>query len=125
MRKTREILELRWGRGLSVRQVARSVSVATGTIANCISRAELAGLSWPLPDDLDDRALEALLYPPTPHSHQARFVPDWSAIHRELRRKHVTLRLLWEEYKRDHPDDGYEYSHAQRQVHFPSAFGEV
>jgi len=110
MRKIREILQLRWGRGLSVRQVARSVSAAPGTITNCISRAELAGLAWPLPEGLDDGALEVLLYPPTPHSHQARFVPDWPAIHRELRRKHVTLRLLWEEYKRDHPDDGYEYS---------------
>ncbi len=110
MRKIREILRLRWDRGLSVRQVARSVSAAPGTISNCLSRAELAGLSWPLAEDLDDGALEALLYPPTPHSTQARFTPDWSTIHRELRRKHVTLRLLWEEYKRDHPADGYEYS---------------
>jgi transposase len=110
MRKIREILRLRWGQGLSARQVAKSLSVARGTVANCVSKAKLSGLSWPLPDDLDDAALEALLYPPTPHSSEARFLPDWVAIHREMRRKHVTLLLLWEEYKRDHPEEGYEYS---------------
>jgi len=70
----------------------------------------LAGLSWPLSDALDDVALEALLYPPTPHSSEARFIPDWAVVHQEMRRKHVTLQLLWEEYKRDHPEEGYEYS---------------
>jgi transposase len=110
MRKIREILRLRWGQALSARQVASSLKVSRGTVANCVSRAGLAGLSWPLPDDLDDAALEALLYPPTPHSSEARFIPDWTAVHRELRRKHVTLQLLWEEYKRDHPEEGYEYS---------------
>ena len=70
----------------------------------------MAGLSWPLSDALDDVALEALLYPPTPHSSEARFIPDWAVVHQEMRRKHVTLQLLWEEYKRDHPEEGYEYS---------------
>jgi transposase len=110
MRKTREILRLRWGRKLSLRAVAKSVRVSPSTVSDCIGRAEVAGVAWPLADDLDDGALEALLYPPTPHSHQARFVPDWATIHREMRRKHVTLQLLWQEYKRDHPDDGYQYS---------------
>lgn len=110
MRKTREILRLRWGRKLSLRAVAKSIGVSASTVSDCIGRAEVAGLVWPLPDDLDDGALEALLYPPPLHSSQARFAPDWAAIHREMRRKHVTLVLLWQEYKRDHPDDGYQYS---------------
>ena len=41
MRKTREILRLRWGQGLSARQVAKSLSVARGTVANCVSKAKL------------------------------------------------------------------------------------
>ena len=110
MRKTREILRLRWGRKLSLRAVGESVGVSSSTVSDCIGRAEVAGLQWPLPDDLDDGALEALLYPPTPNSSRARFEPDWAAVHREMRRKHVTLMLLWQEYKRDHPEDGYQYS---------------
>ena len=65
-----------------------------------LSRARLAGLSWPLPDELDDAQLEALLYPPPPDvAAEQRPVPDWAVVHRELRRPNVTLALLWEEYR--------------------------
>src|SRR5690606_31121695 len=66
-------------------------------------------LSWPLPEDLDDAALEALLYPGNPQGRPRRPEPDWGWVHTELRRKGVTLQLLWVEYKRGHPD-GYQYS---------------
>jgi len=73
-------------------------------------RAEAAGVSWPLPEELADSALEALLYPPISHpSIQPRAVPEWSQIHRELRRPGVTLQLLWVEYRAIHPE-GYQYS---------------
>jgi transposase len=64
-------------------------------------------VGWPLPDDLDDAALERRLYPvPTTTAKDWRSLPDWPAIHRELRRKGVTLQLVWEEYRAAHPD-GY------------------
>ena len=94
MRKTREILRLRWGLGLAGRQVARSCNVSPSTVYNVMGRAQLAGLSWPLPEDLDDAALDALLYP----GHRGardRPLPDFAAMHRELKRKGVTLQLLW------------------------------
>lgn len=73
-------------------------------------RAREAGLSWPLPEGLDDAALEAALFPPLPPSRVPRPEPDWNRVHRELRRhKGVTLRLLWLEYRAVHPD-GYGYS---------------
>ena len=110
MRKIREILRLRWANKLSQRDVGRSVGASSSTVSDCIGRATVAGLSWPLPDELDDAALEALLYPLPAPSVQPRAVPDWSRIDRELRRKGVTLQLLWQEYKEAHPDDGYQYS---------------
>ena len=111
MRKIREILQLRWGEKLSQRDVGRSVRVSPSTVFDCVNRAKLAGLKWPLPDALDDGALEALLYPvPPPAVAQPRAVPDWDYVQRELRRKGVTLNLLWQEYKETHPDDGYQYS---------------
>ncbi|MBN1461469.1 MAG: IS21 family transposase [Armatimonadetes bacterium] len=110
MRKIREILEKRWHLGLSNNAISLSIRVSPTTVADCLGRATLARLSWPLPEGMDDSALEALLYPTQPPARQAREVPDWNRIYRELRRKGVTLQLLWYEYKTNHPDDGYQYS---------------
>lgn len=107
MRKIKEVLRLR-SKGLSQRQIARSVGVGRSTVGDCLSRARLAGIQWPT--ELNDAALEVALYPPPPPvSSDQRGVPDWANVHRELRRKGVTLMLLWQEYKAQHPD-GYQYS---------------
>ena len=108
MRKTREILRLRWGLSLPARAVAASVRCSPSTVSDCIGRATVAGLSWPLPDELTDQQLEALLYRERAPAGD-RPAPDFKHIHRELRRKGVTLALLWEEYKAVHPD-GLQYS---------------
>jgi transposase len=108
MRKVRDVLRLSWGEQLSLRQVARSLSMPHTTVAVFLRRAKEAGLTWPLPEDLDDDALEARLFDaaaPSP-SHAA---PDFAALKRELAVKGVTLQLLWLEYKELHPD-GYGYS---------------
>ncbi len=109
MRKTREILRLRWGVGLAGRQVARSCNVSPSTVYKVMGRAKLAGLSWPLPDDLDDAALDALLYP-RPSRSRSRVAPDFPAMYRELKQKGVTLQLLWCEYRERYPTDGYGYT---------------
>ena len=111
MRKVRDILRLAVGQGLSHRQVGLAVGVPFTTVADHLRRARKAGLGWPLPDGLDDAALEVLLFrkepaPPT----EARPLPEWEYVHRELRRPAVTLMLLWLEYKECHPEDGYSYS---------------
>jgi transposase len=110
MRKVRDILRLAWGQGLSHRQVGASLNIPFTTVADHVRRAKEAGLRWPLPEGLDDTALEARLFkkdpaPPT----ETRPVPDWNKVHAELRRKGVTLMLLWLEYKQEHPD-GWGYS---------------
>ena len=111
MRAIREILRLRWSVGLSQREVARALQVAPSTVWSCIRRAEAAGLAWPLEETLDDSALESLLYRNVaPHVSSRRAMPDFEKVHRELKRKGVTLQLLWQEYKAEHPTDGYQYT---------------
>ena len=111
MRKIKEILRLKHEVGLSVRLIARSCSVSRSTVSDYLSRATAAGLSWPLDDGIGEASLERLLFSSGPQVVSKRPVPDWADIHKELRgRKHVTLMLLWEEYKVSHPQDGYQYS---------------
>ena len=112
MRKIREVLRLRFAQGLSQRAIGRSLGISTGVVNACLSRARSAGLGWPLPEGLDDTALEALLYPPPPEvAGEQRPVPDWAAVHCELRRPNVTLALLWEEYRAGPGgQDGFGYS---------------
>ena len=109
MRKIREVLRQKWALGLSVRRIARSVGLSRPSVSSYLRRAERCGLSWPLPEELDDAELERRLFPPLPSSRVARPEPDWVEVHRELKRKGVTLELLWDEYKASHPD-GYQYS---------------
>ena len=109
MRKTREILRLRWGLGLAGRRVAVSCNVSPSTVYDTTARATRAGLSWPLPEEMDDEALEALLYP-GPHHTKRRPAPDFAAMYRQLKQKGVTLQLLWLEYRERYPDDGYSHT---------------
>jgi len=110
MRKIREILRLKWGCGLSARQIARSLKIARSTVAEYVRRAKEAGLVWPLPEELDETAIERLLFPPQPFiPAYERPYPDWVNIHKELRHKGVTLFLLWQEYKAVYPE-GFQYS---------------
>lgn len=109
MRKIKEVLRLSWACQQSQRQVARQCSLSRPTVKDYVARAEVAGLSWPLPDDLGDDQLERLLFPPPPLPDDARPVPDWPTVYTELKRKNVTKFLLWEEYLGVHPN-GYNYS---------------
>lgn len=116
MRKNKEILRLKHEAGLSTRQIARSLSLSHSTVGDLLRRAEAAGLSWPLPEGMDDATLQTLLYPGNPQPVRSRPEPDMAWIHRELRRKGVTLQLLWAEYKQAHPD-GYQYSQFCQRYH--------
>ena len=109
MRNVKEILRLKWLNGVSARGIARSCGIPRSTVGDCIHRATAAGLSWPLPEDMDDTRLERLLYAPEMQSSGQRPLPDLSYVHLELKRKGVTLFLLWQEYKAHHPD-GFQYS---------------
>ncbi len=110
MRNIREVLRLHLGQGLPQRVIAQSLRLGLGTVNGYVARARRARLGWPLPDDLGDERLEAVLFPPVPGvPSDWRPVPDWAWVHRELRRPNVTLALLWEEHRAAAPD-GFGYS---------------
>ena len=112
MRKIKEVLRLRFEKDLSFAEIARSISASSSTVQDYIGRAKAAGVGWPLPDGLDEAILESRLFPSATGSGSQKdlTLPDFGFLHREMRRKHVTLQLLWQEYKEAHPDDGYQYS---------------
>jgi transposase len=111
MRRVREILRLKFAANVAVREIARRVGTAPSTVRATLNRFQAATLTWPLPDQVSDSELEAALYrnAGTKQDHRRHAEPDWAMIHRELKRKHVTLSILWEEYVAQHPD-GYRYS---------------
>lgn len=111
MRKIKEVLRLH-SLGLAQRQIARSCQVGQSTVSEYLKAAETAGLKWvDVADWNDARVAEALL--PVRQAEKARSrlpEPDYSGIHAELQKhKHLTLQLVWEEYRGDHPN-GYGYS---------------
>ena len=108
MRQVRNVLKLKYEHQLTHRQIARSCGIGIGTVSDCVARAAAAGLNWPLPDDLDDAALERLLYAAAEPKPERR-PPDLAWIHRELSRPGVTLQLLWVEYRQDQRGT-YSYS---------------
>jgi len=110
MRKIKEVLRLKWTHKLSNRKIAKSCFISRSTVADYLLRAKLAGLSWPLDPELDDTAIENLLFPVRDKSVPAESrMPDMDYLYRELKRKSVTMQLLWYEYKQANPD-GYQYS---------------
>jgi transposase len=112
MRKIKEVLRLRFDLGLTQEQIAGSCNIAQPTVHRYLERATAAGLTWPLPADCDDRRLEELLFPTRPgwEPNVIRPMPDLAGVHQQLQaNKHVTLQLLWEEY-REHNPAAYGYS---------------
>ena len=107
----RSILRLTHEQGLSVRAVSERLKMSKTTVATYLLRAKQTGLAvWPLPEGLeDDVALERHLFRRAGRPPQDLVEPDWRSVSTELKRKGVTLTLLWQEYRTSHPD-GYGYT---------------
>lgn len=108
MRKIVDVLRLD-AAGLSGRRISASLGIGRSCVGDYLDRAKAAGLSWPLPDGIDETALERRLFPQVSLKGRQFAQPDWAVVHSELKRPGVTLSLLWEEYRGRHPD-GYGYS---------------
>lgn len=110
MRQIRELLRLA-AAGLSQPQIARALKLSLGVVNKYLQAARAAAVSWPLPDDLTDRQLRALLFPDK-HREVAleKVPPDFALVHQELKRKGVTQHLLWEEYAAKYPERHYSYT---------------
>ncbi|AET95147.1 Integrase catalytic region (plasmid) [Burkholderia sp. YI23] len=109
MRQIKEVMRLHFECGRSKREVARAMNLSATAVWEYIQRAKRAELTFERAQVLDDVALETLLFPPVPPSRCPRPMPNWPQVHRELRKKNVTLDLLWSEYKAQEPE-GYGYS---------------
>ena len=110
MRKIKEVLRLHFDHQQSARQIAKSCGIARSTVKEYLDRIQKAGISWPLPPEWDEAALENRLFPPVvlipPEKRQ---MPSMEYLYQERKKKSVTLQLLWHEYKEANPD-GYQYS---------------
>ena len=112
MHQLKEVLRLT-AAGLSQRQIARSLKLSTGVVAKYQAASRRAGLSWPLPETLDDVTLANRLFSKPAESVPAngvRAIPDFASIHEQLKEKGVTRLLLWEEYRATHPSESYSYT---------------
>ena len=105
MRQIREVLRHKYALGLSEREIGRALGISKSGVGDAIRRARSCELTWPLPDDLTDHALERRLFPSVEAAApDRRPKPDCLLIYKELRRRDMTLALLWEEYKARAPD---------------------
>lgn len=109
MRKIKEVLRLRYERGLSMRKVAICCNLGRSTTREYFRRFKAAGLSWPPPEEITEELLEKKLFPEETINGSARELLNYDYLIAELRRPNVTMALLWEEYRQSHPD-GYQYS---------------
>jgi len=111
MRRIKEVLRLKFDCGLTQRQIAAALGVSLGAVSKYLAAAEAAGVDAARARALDETALEALLLGlrrSVPRSGLA--MPDCALIHREMKRKGLTLQLLWEEYREAHGEGAYRYT---------------
>jgi transposase len=110
MRKIIEVLRLKFEARLSHERIAAATRVSKGAVTKYLRRAQAAGIGWPLPAQMDEAQLEALLFPHAAPLVERYAAPDFAHLHQELKRKGVTLMLLWEEYAQAHLGQAYRYS---------------
>jgi transposase len=103
MRKISEVLRLRYELKRSYREIACSLNIGTTSVSDYLARARAAGIGWPLPEDMSEQDLFSKLFLPSKSNAKKRPLPDWEWVYQELRKKGVTLQLLWREYREIHP----------------------
>jgi transposase len=109
MRKVRDVLRLRHTLGMSFRQISEATGVGKTVVGEYVRRAGVIGITWPVPEEIDDAELERRLFPAPGATAATRAAIDWRHVHKEMKRRSVTLVLLWEEYRAEQAD-GYGYS---------------
>ena len=111
MRKLLEILRMRFGSQLSLRQISHSVRVSVGTVSNYVEAFQESELSWPLAEDISEPELIQALFPDASIANRKGLIdPDWAEVHQELKRKEVTKQQLWEKYCQAYPLNAYSYA---------------
>jgi transposase len=110
VRKIKEILRLKYEAGLSNRAIAGACNISNSTVGEYLRRAEIAGIGWPVGELSEEELYSKLFGEPVPIAEtKSKPLPDWEEVRKELRKKGVTLELIWMEYIEKHPD-GYKHS---------------
>src|SRR5438128_12613561 len=100
MRKVRDVLRLRHAGGLSFREIGAALGVGKTQVGEYVRRAQVIGITWPVPEGLDDAGLERQLFTPAGfHAGPTKPLPDWRKVPEELKRRSVTPILLREEHR--------------------------
>lgn len=119
MRKIQETLRQHYELKRSNREIGRSLNISAGTVSNYLYRARMAQITFAQAMEMEESDLHERLFMPAKHPLQKRLLPDWEQVHAELRKKGMTLMLLWREYREQQPN-GVGYSrfceHYQRYV---------
>lgn len=103
MRKIKDVLRLKLDAKLSHEQIAVALGISKGVVTKYVGLAAAAGLDWATISALEETALEQRLLVRSERT-SAYVAPDYGRIHQEMRRKGVTLLLLWEEYQAEYAD---------------------
>ena len=109
MRKAKEIIRLNNEQGFSNRAIARACNISPATVSEYLDRASESNHDFATLCAMDDESLGRILYPEKAQMKSSKQMPDMDYLHKELKRKGVTLQLLWDEYNAAHPD-GYKRS---------------
>jgi len=109
MRKVRDVLRLKHTLGMSLRQISEATGIGKTVIGEYVRRAVVLGITWPVPEGIDDAELERRLFPVPCETGPPRAAIDWRRVHEEMKRRSVTLVLLWQEHRAEQTD-GYGYS---------------
>lgn len=111
MNQIKEVLRLRYEVGCSQEAIANSTRIPRSTVRDYLARAKQAGIGWPVAQEMSVEEVHARLFQAEQKnsSKMPRPLPAWTKVHKDLTAPGVTLRLLWEEYRQDHPN-GYQYS---------------
>lgn len=118
MHKIKECLRLKLDCDLSHERIALALGLSKGVVSKYVSRAQDAGLGWAALSELDEAQIQAQLCVLASTTRGDRAAIDLPWVHRELRRKGVTLQLLWQEYCEAHADrPTYRYTQFCQHYH--------
>jgi transposase len=109
MKKIRDVIRLKTTTGLSERQIARALGISRPVVAKYWSGFQASGLEADQIEAMADSALLLEPLKPTDNRQYRQLAQYFPAYVVELKRTGVTLELLWQEYRRRHPE-GYQYS---------------
>lgn len=100
MSKIKELLRLKFDCHLPNRSISACLNIGCSTVSDVVTRFRGSQLAWPLPEDMTELQLEALLYTERASDSHKR-MPDFPMCYQELKRKGMTKILLWQEYQQD------------------------